>query len=109
MNDPNLYEKFVKACQSCSKCDLAGTRTNVVIGRGNNLNAPVMLVGEGPGEQEDLTGLAFVGRAGKLLDHLLNALMFKPEDYYICNIVKCRPPGNREPTTEEAEACLPFL
>ena len=86
--------KRVKAVQNVI---LPEQGQNVVIGRGNNLNAPVMLVGEGPGEQEDLTGLAFVGRAGKLLDHLLNALMFKPEDYYICNIVKCRPPGNREP------------
>jgi len=109
MKDQNLYDNFIKACQNCNKCVLAKTRTNVVIGRGNNLSAPVMLVGEGPGEQEDLTGLAFVGRAGKLLDHLLNALMFKPEDYYICNIVKCRPPNNREPSREEAEACLPYL
>lgn len=109
MKDPKLYENFIKACQNCTKCELAKTRTHVVIGRGNNNGAPVMLIGEGPGEQEDLTGLPFVGRAGKLLDHLLNALMFKPEDYYICNIVKCRPPNNREPTREEAEACLPFL
>lgn len=103
------YDSFINACRNCTDCDLAKTRTNVVIGRGANLNAPVMLVGEGPGEQEDLTGQAFVGRAGKLLDHLLTALMFNPEDYYICNIVKCRPPNNRAPSLEEAKACLPWL
>jgi len=68
-----------------------------------------MLVGEGPGEQEDLQGKPFVGAAGQLLNLLLTALMFREEDYYIANIVKCRPPGNREPYPEEAEKCLPFL
>lgn len=109
MKDQINWETFVESCKKCTNCELARTRTNVVIGRGANLHAPVMLVGEGPGQQEDLTGQAFVGRAGQLLDHLLNALMFKPEDYYICNIVKCRPPKNREPFTEEAKACLPWL
>lgn len=109
MKDQAQWESFASSCLNCGNCDLAKTRTKVVIGRGTNLNAPVMLVGEGPGEQEDLTGKAFVGRAGKLLDHLLNALMFDPEDYYICNIVKCRPPNNREPLPEEARACLPWL
>lgn len=109
MKDPVKWESFVRSCQNCMGCDLAKTRTKVVIGRGENLDAPIMLIGEGPGEQEDLTGEAFVGRAGKLLDHLLNALMFDRSDYYICNIVKCRPPGNREPSSEEAHACLPWL
>jgi DNA polymerase len=109
MKDQALWEDFVGSCRNCGNCELAKTRTKVVIGRGSNLNAPIMLVGEGPGEQEDLTGRAFVGRAGKLLDHLLNALMFEPEDYYICNIVKCRPPNNREPLADEAHACLPWL
>jgi uracil-DNA glycosylase family 4 len=109
MKDQAQWESFVGSCLNCRNCELADTRTKVVIGRGSNLNAPIMLVGEGPGEQEDLTGKAFVGRAGKLLDHLLNALMFDPGDYYICNIVKCRPPNNREPLAEEARACLPWL
>lgn len=109
MNDQTRWDSFVKSCMNCTGCELANTRTKVVIGRGSNLKAPIMLVGEGPGEQEDLTGLAFVGRAGKLLDHLMNALQFRPDDYYICNIVKCRPPNNREPFKEEAKACLPWL
>jgi uracil-DNA glycosylase family 4 len=80
----------------------------VVIGRGN-VNAPLMLIGEGPGEQEDKQGLPFVGPAGKLLDLLLCALDINKEQYYIGNIVKCRPPGNRAPLDEEAGQCLPFL
>lgn len=109
MKEQAKWESFVSACESCESCELAKTRTKVVIGRGSNLDAPIMLVGEGPGEQEDLTGSAFVGRAGKLLDHLMQALMFDPRDYYICNIVKCRPPNNREPLPEEARACMPWL
>lgn len=109
MKDQEQWDSFVSSCQNCTACELAKTRTKVVIGRGTNLNAPIMLVGEGPGQQEDLTGNAFVGRAGKLLDHLVNALMLDPEDYYIGNIVKCRPPNNREPLAEEAKACLPWL
>jgi uracil-DNA glycosylase family 4 len=109
MKDVKLWRQFVYSCENCRNCKLNSTRTNVVIGRGTNLSAPIMLVGEGPGEQEDLSGVAFVGRAGKLLDNLMNALMFDPDDYYICNIVKCRPPNNREPTREEAQACLPWL
>lgn len=102
------WEEFIKECTGCKKCGLGNTRTNIVIGRGN-VNAPMMLIGEGPGEQEDLQGLPFVGAAGKLLDLLLDAMMFKEEDYYIANIVKCRPPGNRVPTDEEAIRCLPLL
>jgi len=109
MKDLPEWDSFVKACLCCSACELANTRTKVVIGRGSYQKARAILIGEGPGEQEDLTGQAFVGRAGKLLDNLLNALMFDPEDYYICNIVKCRPPQNREPFREEVEKCLPWL
>lgn len=109
MKDQKQWEEFIHLCQSCTACELANTRTQVVIGRGTCLNAPIMLVGEGPGEREDLTGQAFTGRAGKLLDHLLNALMFEPEDYYIANIVKCRPPNNRAPSKEEARTCLRWL
>ncbi|HEY8500366.1 MAG TPA: uracil-DNA glycosylase [Clostridia bacterium] len=109
MKTKSAWDEFVLACKNCTGCGLAKNRNNVVIGRGTNLNAEIMLIGEGPGEQEDLIGQAFVGRAGKLLDLLMDALMFDPDDYYICNIVKCRPPGNREPLKEEAVACLPWL
>lgn len=102
------WEQLNSACKDCKSCDLGSTRTNIVIGRGN-INAPVMFIGEGPGEQEDKQGLPFVGPAGQLLDVLLEALMFKPEDYYIANVVKCRPPNNRVPNDNEAEKCLPFL
>lgn len=102
------WDDLIKECTNCKKCSLGNTRTNIVIGRGNP-NASLMLIGEGPGEQEDKQGLPFVGPAGKLLDLLLEALLFKKEDYYIANIVKCRPPGNRVPMDEEAEKCLPFL
>lgn len=102
------WNELLKECNNCSNCDLAGTRTNVVIGRGN-VNAKVMFIGEGPGEQEDIHGLPFVGPAGKLLDILLEALEFEQDDYYIANIVKCRPPSNRVPTDSEAEQCLPLL
>lgn len=102
------WEELIKSCTNCDKCDLGNNRTKIVVGRGNE-NASLMLIGEGPGEQEDLQGKPFVGPAGKLLDVLLDALMIKESDYYIANIVKCRPPGNRVPVDEEAEACLPYL
>lgn len=105
----DTWESFVEACLECRKCPLCETRTNVVVGRGANLKAPLMFIGEGPGEQEDFEGYAFVGRAGKLLDLALEALMFEPRHYYIANIVKCRPPGNRVPSEAEAQACLPWL
>jgi uracil-DNA glycosylase family 4 len=103
------WNGFVSECKACLRCDLKNNRRNVVIGRGIPGNKPVLLVGEGPGEQEDIQGEAFVGRAGKLLDLLLQALEFKPEQYYIANVVKCRPPNNRIPTFEEMESCLPWL
>jgi len=105
----NKWDVFVRACTSCKKCGLHETRTNVVIGRGLVKQAPILFVGEGPGEQEDIQGEAFVGRAGKLLDLLLDALEIKPEDYYIANVVKCRPPNNRVPTKDEIDACMPWL
>jgi DNA polymerase len=77
------------ACSNCYECDLGRARQNIVIGRGST-SARVMFIGEGPGEQEDLQGLPFVGPAGKLLDLLLESLMFEQEDYYIANVVKCR-------------------
>ncbi len=105
----NKWDDFISACSSCNKCGLYENRRNVVIGRGLVKPAPILFVGEGPGEQEDILGEAFVGRAGKLLDLLLDALEIKPEDYYIANVVKCRPPDNRIPTKDEVDACMPWL
>ncbi len=102
------WDEFVNRCKACKNCILAETRNSVVVERGSR-TAPLMLIGEGPGRQEDEQGKPFVGEAGQLLDNLLSALMFKAEDYYICNIVKCRPPSNRTPTDNEAEACLGWL
>jgi len=93
----------------CRRCALAATRTHVVVDRGNP-TAAIMAVGEGPGEKEDLTGRAFVGRAGRVLDELLRAVGLDPERHLlIANVVKCRPPGNRVPQAAEVAACLPFL
>lgn len=83
-------------------------RTNVVIGKGNR-NADILFIGEGPGQQEDLSGLPFVGPAGQLLDKMLKAIDFTLDDVYIANIVKCRPPGNRDPHEDEQNACLNYL
>lgn len=102
------WKELENECTACMKCDLGRTRTNIVIERGSR-TAPLMLIGEGPGEQEDKQGKPFVGAAGQLLDLLLSALMFDEKDYYICNIVKCRPPDNRAPTEDEAQSCLPWL
>ncbi len=105
----NNWNDFVRECKACQRCSLHTDRKNVVIGRGNPKPVPVLFVGEGPGEQEDIQGEAFVGRAGKLLDLLLEALEFNEDYYYIANIVKCRPPQNRIPSKEEVEACIPWL
>jgi uracil-DNA glycosylase len=102
------WEELTNECLSCRKCGLNTGRKNVVIGRGNT-NASLIFIGEGPGEQEDIQALPFVGPAGALLDLLLNALMIEKDHYYIANIVKCRPPSNRVPLEDEAEKCLPFL
>lgn len=96
-------------CSQCQRCELGATRTNAVVGRGNP-QAPIMIVGEGPGQNEDETGLPFVGRAGQLLEKILQSVQFDvDQDVYICNIVKCRPPGNRAPTLQEMDACRPYL
>ncbi|MEG0874798.1 MAG: uracil-DNA glycosylase [Clostridiales bacterium] len=100
--------KLNEALQNCQKCPLGATKNNLVFGRGSEA-APIVLIGEGPGEQEDLQGSPFVGRAGQLLDKILGAAQLTEEDYYICNIVKCRPPKNRVPTPEEVECCKDFL
>jgi len=93
---------------SCDRCKLCGRRTQTVFGEGNP-NATVMFVGEGPGQEEDLQGRPFVGPAGQLLDRMLAAIGLSRSDVYIANVVKCRPPRNRNPEPDEAEACLPFL
>ncbi len=98
-----------KECVNCEKCDLCKTRTNVVFGVGNE-NAEVMFIGEGPGENEDLQGEPFVGRAGKLLDKLLYAVdLDRHKNIYIANIVKCRPPKNRDPFQDEQIECMDWL
>jgi DNA polymerase len=94
--------------ENCRRCDLCLERNHIVLGDGNR-NADVMLVGEGPGGDEDKIGLPFVGKAGQLLDKMLASIDMRREDLYITNVVKCRPPGNRTPMEEEAEACLPVL
>ena len=93
---------------ACQLCALAPTRKNVVPGQGA-LKPEVMFVGEGPGADEDEQGLAFVGRAGQLLTKMINAMGYTREQVFIGNIVKCRPPGNRVPTPEEMEGCIPYL
>jgi uracil-DNA glycosylase len=97
------------ACSQCQRCDLAAGRTNAVIGRGST-SAPIMIVGEGPGQTEDETGLPFVGRSGQLLEKILTSVDLNVEqDIFICNIVKCRPPDNRAPSADEAAACRGYL
>ena len=92
----------------CQNCELAGGRTNVVFGVGNP-NARLMFIGEAPGRDEDIQGVPFVGRAGQLLNKILEAAGIEREDVYIANIIKCRPPNNRTPLTNEIEACIPYL
>ncbi|MBI5048597.1 MAG: uracil-DNA glycosylase [Deltaproteobacteria bacterium] len=92
----------------CKRCKLHQTRTNIVFGVGNP-NASLVFVGEGPGEDEDIQGEPFVGRAGQLLTRIIKAMGLKREDVYICNVVKCRPPGNRNPETDEIATCKPFM
>jgi len=92
----------------CTRCKLAGGRTRLVYGVGNP-GAELVFVGEGPGQDEDLQGEPFVGRAGQLLTKMIEAMGFRREDVYIANVVKCRPPGNRNPEPDEIEACEPFL
>lgn len=96
------------ACGACRDCALCETRTNVVFGDGNP-ETKIMLIGEGPGEQEDLTGVPFVGPAGKLLDDMLEMIYLDRTKVYIANIVKCRPPKNRDPLTVEKDACIHWL
>lgn len=106
--DSNSIEELHKNINMCLKCPFGKTRTNFVFGVGNN-NADIMVIGEGPGADEDLQGEPFVGRAGQLLNKILEAIHLKREDVYIANVVKCRPPGNKTPTESEFKDCLPYL
>lgn len=102
------WQTLEKQCMNCSSCGLCRTRTNVVFGVGNR-EADIMFVGEGPGEQEDLQGVPFVGPAGKLLDDMLSIIDLDRTSCYIANIVKCRPPRNRDPQEDEQDACFGYL
>ena len=103
------WTELETACKACEKCELCQTRTHVVFGMGNP-QSDILFIGEGPGENEDLEGLPFVGRSGQLLDKMLAAIdLDRNKNIYIANIVKCRPPANRVPEADEAEACLDYL
>lgn len=97
-----------KKVRECRKCHLADTRKNVVFGEGD-IKSRIVFIGEAPGEEEDKQGRPFVGRAGKLLDQLIDKTGFRREEVYICNILKCRPPGNRDPEPVEIKACIGYL
>ena len=101
-------EKLREQCLECTRCHRCETRTNVVFGVGPE-DAKIMFIGEGPGENEDLQGEPFVGRAGKLLDDMLELIDLDRSKVYIANMVKCRPPKNRDPLPEEQNACAPWL
>ena len=107
-SDSISLDELNKLICDCTKCDLHKGRNKFVFGSGNN-NADVMVIGEGPGAEEDKQGLPFVGRAGQLLTDILKAINFSRDEVYIGNIVKCRPPENRTPTPIEMETCIPYL
>lgn len=118
LDDKNMKEKKDKKSLlrvlkdeqigDCKRCELCKKRTNIVFGSGNE-NAKLMFVGEAPGADEDLAAEPFVGRAGKLLEKMILAMGFSRDEVYICNVIKCRPPENRDPRPEEIEMCEPFL
>ena len=102
------WEELENSIINCNKCKLCRTRKNIVFGTGNK-NADIMFIGEGPGADEDMQGEPFVGKAGKLMNMAFEILGIKRQEIYIANIVKCRPPGNRNPEQDEATACLNYL
>ncbi|MCD6189678.1 MAG: uracil-DNA glycosylase [Thermococcus sp.] len=108
MGKNEAMKKLEEKIKTCRKCPLGELRTNAVPGSGS-YGAKIMFVGEAPGYWEDQKGLPFVGRAGKVLDELLAGIGLKREEVYITNVVKCRPPNNRDPTEEEINACSPYL
>ena len=109
MVNQNKFQILQNECSNCVKCSLSSTRNNVVFGRGNP-HSKLFVIGEGPGQQEDEQGLAFVGRAGKMLDSAFQSVGIDTnKDCYISNIVKCRPPNNRKPLANEVKECMPWL
>ncbi len=100
--------KIYDECKNCTACSLHESRTNVVFGKGNP-DAKILFIGEAPGQHEDEQGLPFVGASGKLLDKYLDAIGLSMEDAYIANILKCRPPNNRDPKEDEEQACIGYL
>ena len=105
----NNLIKMREEVNLCKKCKLCETRNNVVFGEGN-INSKIMFIGEGPGENEDIQGRPFVGRAGQLLDKMLEVIdLSREKNFYITNIVKCRPPQNRDPEPDEQNACISYL
>jgi uracil-DNA glycosylase len=108
-NAPRALDVIQAEVQACTKCALGATRTNTVFSRGNP-DAKLCFIGEAPGADEDAQGIPFVGRAGQLLDKMIQAMGLDPaKDVYVCNIIKCRPPENRRPLPEEVDACIPYL
>jgi DNA polymerase len=105
---PKSLDDFCDKIRNCTKCELGYSRNNFVFGAGDP-QADLMLIGEAPGREEDLQGEPFVGAAGKLLDKMLKAIHFEREEVYIANILKCRPPENRDPRPDEIETCKPYL
>ncbi len=105
---PDLLKKLEREVQNCQKCSLGKARTQAVFGEGDP-KAEIVFIGEGPGQKEDETGKPFVGAAGKLLDEMIQAIDLTREKVYIANVVKCRPPGNRDPLPDEIKACWPYL
>ncbi len=106
--EPRSLEQLYNLIKDCQRCGLAQTRANLVFGEGRE-DAEVMFVGEAPGRDEDLQGRPFVGKAGQLLTQIIKAIKMNREDVYIANILKCRPPGNRDPLPDEIQCCEPYL
>ena len=104
----NSWEELEEAIKGCKGCRLCNNRTNIVFGTGKK-DAKLMFIGEGPGADEDLQGIPFVGKAGKLMNEAFRGLEIKRDEVYIANIVKCRPPSNRNPEDDEAGVCLNYL
>ncbi|MBE6718068.1 MAG: uracil-DNA glycosylase [Ruminococcaceae bacterium] len=102
------WEELEKRCKNCTRCSLSETRTNVVFGTGSR-DAEIMFIGEAPGEKEDLSGVPFVGAAGKMLDKYLYAVDIDRDKVYIANMLKCRPPKNRDPKEDEQDLCIEYL
>lgn len=102
------YEELKGFVDHCSRCELCRTRNHSVMGKGN-LHSPILFIAEAPGRNEDRDGVPFTGRSGELFDRLLREIEMKREEIYLTNIVKCNPPGNRNPHPNEQEACIPYL